>query len=93
MMLVGDQWMSEADIRKLGMPETSLKVDHPRTGEQGYRVGIEVFHQLHCINLLRRVTYSDYYQTLSGELAVGREKLRKHTGMCQQFLSCSFSAN
>ena len=92
-MLVGDQWISESDIRKLGMPETSLKVDHPQTGEQGYRVGIEVFHQLHCINLLRRVTYSDYYQHSSGELAVGREKLQKHTGMCWRFLSCRLSAN
>lgn len=92
-MLVGDQWISESDIRRLGMPETSLKVDHPQTGEQGYRVGIEVFHQLHCINLLRRVTYNDYYRTLSGELGVSREMLQKHTGMCSRLLSCRLCAD
>ena len=62
------------------MPETSLKVDHPQTGEEGYRVGVEVFHQLHCINLLRRVTYKEYYEPLGGEFSSGPEALRKHTG-------------
>jgi hypothetical protein len=77
---VGDQWISKFDLAKLGMPETSLKVDHPRTGEEGYRVGMEVFHQLHCLNLLRRVTYKEYYEPLGGEFAGGPEVLQKHTG-------------
>lgn len=80
-LTVGDQWISKADIHKLGMPDTSLKVDNPQTGEEGYRVGIEVFHQLHCINLLRRVTYKDYYEPLGGEFGKGPEALQKHTGM------------
>lgn len=79
-MEVGDQWMSKDDLAKLDMPEFSVKVDHPHTGEEGYRVGVEVFHQLHCINLLRRVTYKDYYEPLGGEFAAGAEALQKHTG-------------
>jgi hypothetical protein len=55
-------------------------VNHPQTGEEGYRVGMEVFHQLHCLNLLRRVTYRDYYEPLGGEIAVGADKLQAHTG-------------
>jgi len=39
---VGDQWISKSDLAQLGMPETSVKVNHPQTGEEGYRVGIEV---------------------------------------------------
>lgn len=62
------------------MPEYSLKVDHPVTGEEGYRVGMEVFHHLHCLNLLRKVTYKDYYEPLGGEFAAGREALQHHTG-------------
>lgn len=77
---MGDQWISEVDIEKLGMPKTSLKVAHPETGAEGYRVGMEVFHQLHCINLLRRVTYKEYYEPLGGEFAAGPEALRHHTG-------------
>lgn len=68
------------------MPETSLKVDHPVTGEEGYRVGMEVFHHLHCLNLLRKVTYKDYYEPLGGEFAAGREALQHHTGELCCFL-------
>lgn len=77
---MGDQWISKSDIARLEMPETSLKVNNPETGEEGYRVGIEVFHHLHCINLLRRVTYKDYYEPLGGEFEDGPEALKGHTG-------------
>lgn len=77
---MGDQWISKADIRKLDMPKSELMVDHPQTGEEGYRVGMEVFHQLHCINLLRRIAYREYYEPLGGEFAGGPEKLQRHAG-------------
>jgi hypothetical protein len=78
---MGDQWISRSDLAKLGMPEWHLKVDNPKTGEEGYRVGMEVFHQLHCLNLLRRVTYSEYYEPLGGEFAHGPKELQMHTGI------------
>ena len=77
---MGDQWISNEDMSRLGMPEWHLKVDHPRTGETGYRVGVEVFHQLHCLNLLRKVTYKDYYGSRGGEFGKGPEALQMHTG-------------
>ncbi len=64
------------------MPKTHLRAKHPKTGVEGYRVGLEVFHQLHCINLLRQVTYKDYYTKLgNGNFAGGDEELQMHTGM------------
>jgi hypothetical protein len=70
----------ELDI--IDMPKTSLKVKHPKTGVEGYRVGLEVFHQLHCINLLRRATYKEYYTELGtdGDFAEGDDMLRIHLG-------------
>jgi hypothetical protein len=69
------------ELGKIAMPTSSLKVKHPKTGVEGYRVGLEVFHQLHCINLLRQVTYKDYYMELgNGNFASGDEELQKHTG-------------
>lgn len=53
---------------------------HPETGQEGYRVGMEVFHQLHCLNLLRRVTFKEYYEPLGGEFAAGPDALQHHTG-------------
>ncbi len=64
------------------MPRTHLRAKHPKTGVEGYRVGLEVFHQLHCINLLRQVTYKDYYTKLgNGNFAGGDEELQMHTGL------------
>ena len=64
------------------MPKDHLKAVNPKTGVEGYRVGLEVFHQLHCINLLRQVTYKEYYMELgNGNFASGPEELKMHTGM------------
>jgi hypothetical protein len=64
----------------IDMPKTHLRATNPKTGVEGYRVGLEVFHQLHCINLLRQVTYKDYYEPLGGNFAGGKEELQMHTG-------------
>ena len=69
------------ELKIIDMPESSLKVKHPVTGVEGYRVGLEVFHQLHCLNLLRQVTYKDHYMKVgNGNFANGEEELLIHTG-------------
>ena len=77
--IVGDQMISDTERKIIDMPASHLKVKHPKTGVEGYRVGLEVFHQLHCVNLLRQVTYRDYYVDVSGDIADG-ESLQMHTG-------------
>jgi hypothetical protein len=57
--------ISVENFPKLEMPETSSKVADPKTGETGYRVGLEVFHQLRCLNMLRMASYPDYYQKMA----------------------------
>jgi hypothetical protein len=89
---MGDQWLSREDAMHLEIPEWHLQVNNPETNETGYRVGVEAFHQLHCLNLLRKVTYREYYETRGGELEKGREAVQKHTGetFCR-LLSCPLS--
>lgn len=77
----GDEWVPKSALPKL-QESSSLLVNNQQTGEEGYRVGMEVFHQLHCINLLRRVTYKEYYEPLGGEFGKGPEALQKHTDHC-----------
>jgi len=43
----------------------------------GYMAGIEVFHQLHCLNMLRKATYMDYYLPKNEEWK-DQETLRYH---------------
>lgn len=79
--IVPDQMVSMEDFPKLQKPADSLKVTDPKTGETGYRVGLEVFHQLHCLNLLRMSTYPDYYPKIWWSDTNDKpEKVRAHLG-------------
>jgi hypothetical protein len=78
---VPDQMVSKSDFPKLKKPDDAMQVTDPNTGETGYRVGIEVFHQLHCLNLLRMSTYPDHYKTISwSDTNDAPEKVREHLG-------------
>lgn len=91
---IGDQMITPEELKIIEMPESSLKVKHPKTGVEGYRVGLEVFHQLHCINLLRQVTYKDYYMKLgNGNFAEGKEALTMHTDHCLEILRKNIECN
>ncbi|TAQ91306.1 hypothetical protein B7494_g277 [Chlorociboria aeruginascens] len=90
---IGDQMISEAEMDIIGMPKSHVKVKHPKTGVEGWRVGLEVFHQLHCVNLLRQVTYKDYYYDKSGDIAEGAEILQMHTDHCLEILRLNIQCN
>ncbi|KAE8444189.1 hypothetical protein EG329_000786 [Mollisiaceae sp. DMI_Dod_QoI] len=91
---IGDQVITDQELDIIGMPKTHLRAKHPKTGVEGYRVGLEVFHQLHCINLLRQVTYKDYYVELgNGNFASGDEELQMHTDHCLEILRMNVQCN
>lgn len=80
---VGDQMISQDELDRLGLPRNSLKVTDPTTGKEGYRAAVEVFHQLHCLNLLRQYVYKDYYVNQYSDIQDGRddeEGLKGHIG-------------
>ncbi|EOA86240.1 hypothetical protein ACJQWK_11836 [Exserohilum turcicum] len=84
---VPDQMVSVADFPKLGKPADALQVTDPRTGETGYRVGVEVFHQLHCLNLLRMSTYPEYYGKQEWSQTNDKpENVRAHLDHCIEVL-------
>ncbi|PCG89967.1 Protein of unknown function DUF3328 [Penicillium occitanis (nom. inval.)] len=51
----------------------------------GYIAGIEVFHQLHCVNMLRQATYMDYYLPRNKEWE-DQATLRYHLDHCIDML-------
>ncbi|EJT81737.1 hypothetical protein GGTG_01712 [Gaeumannomyces tritici R3-111a-1] len=84
---VGDQMISEEEALRMGSPLNSLKVKDPKTGKEGYRVGVEVFHQLHCLNLLRQGLYKNYYKDLHGDVGDASGKaLHGHLDHCIEAL-------
>jgi hypothetical protein len=69
------------EVNKLGLSPNSLKITDPKTGKVGYRAAIEVFHQLHCLNLLRQFSYREYYATDGGDIDAPAADVRGHVGM------------
>lgn len=77
---MGDQMISEEELNRLGLPKNSLKVKDPKTGKEGYRAAVEVFHQLHCLNLLRQYVYKDYYVNIYSDIQEEEQGLKGHVG-------------
>lgn len=77
---MGDQMISEEELDRLGLPRNSLKVKDPKTGKEGYRAAVEVFHQLHCLNLLRQYIYKDYYVNIYSDIQEEEQGLKGHVG-------------
>ena len=46
----------------------------------GYMASVEALHQLHCLNMLRKATYEDYYQDKPGPWEDSPQTLRYHLG-------------
>lgn len=72
--------INESELKLLGLPPESIKVTSPYTGVEGYRAAIEVFHQLHCLNLLRQYTFKEYYLKFQGDISDDTMDVRGHVG-------------
>ncbi|KUI64610.1 hypothetical protein VM1G_01049 [Cytospora mali] len=80
---MGDQMISQDELDRLGLPRNSLKVTDPATGKEGYRAAVEVFHQLHCLNLLRQYVYKDYYVNIYSDIDRDDEEgVKAHIDHC-----------
>ena len=82
-----DQMISKKDFPKLNMPDDAMQVTDPKTGETGYRVGLEIFHQLHCLNMLRMATIPEYYTKIEWSDTNDKpEIVRAHLDHCIEVL-------
>lgn len=77
---IGDQMITPAELKLVEKPEDSVKVTNNKTGEVGYRIGIEVFHQLHCLNLIRKSTWGDLYKDKEDFKDKSEVEIRTHLG-------------
>jgi hypothetical protein len=77
---IGDQMITPEELKLVNKPETSIKTKDPKTGKEGYRIGLEVFHQLHCLNLIRKSTYRDHYDGKGDFAEKDEATIRAHLG-------------
>jgi hypothetical protein len=77
---IGDQMITPEELKIVNKPEDSIKTKDPKTGKEGYRIGLEVFHQLHCLNLIRKSTYREKYDGKGDFAEKDEAKIRGHLG-------------
>ncbi|MCJ1451359.1 hypothetical protein MMC28_001695 [Mycoblastus sanguinarius] len=75
---VGVMSISHDTLRKIGASEDSIRLP-PESGG-GYMGALEVFHQIHCVNLLWQGTNADYYKDKSLAWTDSPATLRQHLG-------------
>ncbi|KAJ6036866.1 hypothetical protein N7540_001145 [Penicillium herquei] len=82
--------ISEDDVLKAGKTTDAIQI--PQKWGGGYMASLEVNHQLHCVNFLRKSLFRDYYQTRSVEFSDHPEMIHTHLLHCvemlRQFVMC-----
>jgi hypothetical protein len=94
--------INREELDKIRKPPTVLAAKNPRTGEEGYRVGLGVFYQvaslrlcgtananyiqLHCLNMLRKVAYGEYYFREGNPMASMAKDRQKFRGQLGKYL-------
>ncbi|PCG89450.1 hypothetical protein PENOC_106480 [Penicillium occitanis (nom. inval.)] len=65
----------------------------PEVGDGGYIASVEVAHQLHCLNFLRKQSYFDYYKDKSIEYTDEPATIRDHLDHCIEMLRQTLMCN
>ncbi|KZM21317.1 hypothetical protein ST47_g7533 [Ascochyta rabiei] len=97
-------WERIGQIHPISMPakhlaelnKTTSGIPYSEEQGGGIMVEIEVFHQLHCLNYMRKVIYADYYSRPENrpiEFEVGDDLFYNHIDHCvdylRQFIMCA----
>ncbi|KAI0014545.1 hypothetical protein F4780DRAFT_774136 [Xylariomycetidae sp. FL0641] len=91
---------SREDLIKLGKdPRTAVKLEDEvwGQGEEKYAAVLDMFHQLHCLNSLRKVIYGGYYDQVAGDHNKPMRHHEMHINHCMdimfQMITCSNNLN
>ncbi|OAL30947.1 hypothetical protein AYO20_08532 [Fonsecaea nubica] len=80
--------ISASEVVKVGKSlESSIRYPEDKGGQ--YAANLEVFHQLHCLNLLRKATYFEYYADKEIMFKTTRHMIREHLDHCIDMLRIS----
>ncbi|KAI9736472.1 MAG: hypothetical protein M1818_006206 [Claussenomyces sp. TS43310] len=74
-------------IDRIGKSRIAVKYPEEQGGK--YDVGIEVFHHMHCLNIIRQYTYREYYNhtaTRPGSFTDSEPTIRLHIDHCIEML-------
>jgi hypothetical protein len=81
--------MSIKDFIKVGEVDSPSKVKYPAEFGGGLVASIESHHQLHCLNILRKVSWPEYYKPTDPSPEVARMHLDHCIEMIRQTIMCN----
>ncbi|KAF8877558.1 hypothetical protein CPB84DRAFT_1688693, partial [Gymnopilus junonius] len=86
--------LTREELLKMGKADTPSKVRFSEADGGGYMAALEVSHQLHCLNVLRKYVHFNYYRTVDPFFAESKpETYRRHLEHCidnlRQALMCT----
>lgn len=83
---VGPTRMTYEEMLKANATNMRSKVRFPDKIGGGYMVSIEASHQMHCVNLLRKASWAEYYGPIDTSFQASPEILRMHLDHCVEML-------
>ncbi|KAJ3509500.1 hypothetical protein NLJ89_g5194 [Agrocybe chaxingu] len=82
--------LTKEQLVKMGVKITPSKVRFPDEDGGGYMATIEITHQLHCLNMLRKYVYHEYYEKFDPSFVDASPKTFHHcVEIIRQNLMCS----
>ncbi|KAG2068291.1 hypothetical protein BDR04DRAFT_1232905 [Suillus decipiens] len=78
--------MTREEMLKAGATNLPSKVRLPDKIGGGYMVSIEATHQMHCVNLLRKASWAEYYGPIDPSFQSSPEIVRMHFDHCVEMI-------
>ncbi|KAI0947367.1 hypothetical protein AcV7_009811 [Taiwanofungus camphoratus] len=73
-------------LEKIGKRDRPSSVKFRDEDGGGYMVSLEVTHQLHCLNMLRKYVYHEYYESWDPSFLAKPEVFRTHLDHCVEMI-------
>ncbi|KAG1730985.1 uncharacterized protein EDB91DRAFT_1155917 [Suillus paluster] len=79
--------------RAAGEVDSPSKVKYPEKAGGGFMVSMESPHQLHCLNLLRKASWMEYYGPIEPSFQDDPEVVRMHLDHCLEMIRQTIMCN
>ncbi|KAG1810682.1 uncharacterized protein BJ212DRAFT_1378144 [Suillus subaureus] len=86
-------WMTREEMLKAGTTDLRSKVRYPDKIGGGYMVSLESAHQMHCVNLLRKASWLEYYEPTDMSFQDTPEIVRLHLDHCIEMIRQNIMCN
>ncbi|KAG0697876.1 hypothetical protein DFH29DRAFT_944379, partial [Suillus ampliporus] len=85
--------MTLEEMHKAGETDLRSKVKYPDKIGGGFMVSMESLHQLHCLNLLRKASWLEYYGPTDPSFQDTPEVVRLHLDHCIEMIRQNIMCN